>query len=638
MVMWMLKGAVVLAGTLLLSWMARDRPARLRRAVLATGMVGTLLLPLLPGVLPVWSRPTAVAGAIPGEVALRGPADVVVEAAPALGAAPVVTAPSTRASASEVAFAVWLLGAVLLLGRLGRQHAAAAGLRSRCATDIPSAWRHEARALAVTLGIDREVCVRVTDEVDTPMALGLRRPTVVLPSAARDWPAGQVRASLAHELAHVAGQDTRLAFASAVLSALRWPDPFVWWAARRLRDACEHAADDAALSSGGRPSEYAAMLLSFAGRPRSTVAAIGASGAPLARRIDAVLAARVRRASPAQMASAFSAAAALVVTVGCAGPEVGEVDRAGASATERAASVQVAGEDDGIRSKVDQALRRWAREVDPVTASVVVLEAKTGLVLATSGLGPAGADAALTSVEPASTAKPLTIAAAIEAGLDPGRTFDTGDGELTLEGGTIRDYRAHGEIDVTGVVALSSNVGAAQIAGAVDAGALRAILRGLGMGVADLEEWSPLRRGLMASGIGYTATPVQVAAAYGALATGGVYHPPALSPAEASAGRRVLSAETATGVRAMLEAAVERGTGRRARVDGLRLGGKTGTLEIDGPDGQPMRRASFVGLVPVDDPRWVVHVQVDSRDPNATGGRLAAPLFGRLARQLSATP
>jgi cell division protein FtsI (penicillin-binding protein 3) len=126
---------------------------------------------------------------------------------------------------------------------------------------------------------------------------------------------------------------------------------------------------------------------------------------------------------------------------------------------------------------------------------------------------------------------------------------------------------------------------------------------------------------------------MQVAAAYAALASGGVYHRPTLV-ARPGAGERVVREPTARTVVRMLEQAVEgeTGTGKRARVAGVRLAGKTGTADLTEPGGKSSLYASFVGIVPSDRPRFVILVgaEVAGRD-DATGGALAAPAFARLA-------
>jgi cell division protein FtsI (penicillin-binding protein 3) len=123
-----------------------------------------------------------------------------------------------------------------------------------------------------------------------------------------------------------------------------------------------------------------------------------------------------------------------------------------------------------------------------------------------------------------------------------------------------------------------------------------------------------------------------MAGAFGAIANDGLYAAPTFTRAQAST-ERVVSADTARRVRAILEAAVttEHATGTRARVEGLRVAGKTGTAEFDDASGKTHRYASFIGMAPADAPRVVVLVgAVDPKD-EASGGQVAAPAFAHVA-------
>jgi cell division protein FtsI/penicillin-binding protein 2 len=116
------------------------------------------------------------------------------------------------------------------------------------------------------------------------------------------------------------------------------------------------------------------------------------------------------------------------------------------------------------------------------------------------------------------------------------------------------------------------------------------------------------------------ATPRQVALAYAALANG---------------GNGVVSARTASRVTTLMEGVVtsSEGTGKKARVEGVRIAGKTGTSEW-AAEGKEHRYASFVGFVPAENPRLVIYVGVESpRGANPWGGEVAAPVFARVAGQ-----
>jgi cell division protein FtsI (penicillin-binding protein 3) len=123
-----------------------------------------------------------------------------------------------------------------------------------------------------------------------------------------------------------------------------------------------------------------------------------------------------------------------------------------------------------------------------------------------------------------------------------------------------------------------------------------------------------------------TATPLQLASAYAAIAADGVYHAPA-----SRTGERIMSSKTAGEVMAMLETSVEdpSATGKLARVAGLHVAGKTGTADVD-----HHTYASFVGIADLPKRRVVILVGVETRREGASGGAVAAPAFARLVGKL----
>ena len=132
---------------------------------------------------------------------------------------------------------------------------------------------------------------------------------------------------------------------------------------------------------------------------------------------------------------------------------------------------------------------------------------------------------------------------------------------------------------------------------------------------------------------GMTATPMQMIAAFGAIAADGVYHAPTLDRG-GSAGERILSADTASKVMALLETVVtdERGTGVLARVDGIHVAGKTGTTDWTGADGRERTYASFIGVADLPSRRIVALVGIGADE--MSGPEAAAPAFARLVKRL----
>jgi cell division protein FtsI (penicillin-binding protein 3) len=252
--------------------------------------------------------------------------------------------------------------------------------------------------------------------------------------------------------------------------------------------------------------------------------------------------------------------------------------------------------------------------------------------------------------EPGSTLKPFAIALALDTGkLDASSVIATAPGRLTLARHTIRDVHPASALSVGQVLARSSNVGAAKIALALPREGMWDFFRRVGFGTAPelgfpgaaagklrhFKSWRPIEQATMGYGHGVSVSLAQLARAYTVFARDGELVPLTLVKTGALAsGEKVLSAEAARAVRAMLEDAVQPGaTGPRARIMGWRVAGKTGTAHKQENGGYAADKylSSFVGLAPVSAPRLVVAVMID--EPAAGehyGGAVAAPVFAQV--------
>ncbi len=269
----------------------------------------------------------------------------------------------------------------------------------------------------------------------------------------------------------------------------------------------------------------------------------------------------------------------------------------------------------------------------------------------------------LDAVEPGSTLKPVLVASALEAGvLDASEVIDCEEGILRVGGRSVRDLHPEDRLDVTGVLRESSNVAAAKIGFRLGAEAHHAALRRFGFGsptgsgfpeesaglLRPAKRWRPIDHANVAFGQGLGVTPLQMAAAFAALADEGRLRTPRLvserrtadgdwQPVVAAAPRAAVAPEVARTVLAMLEeAAGPEGTGRRAALRGVRVAGKTGTAQkLDpGTGAYSTERylAWFAGVVPADDPRLAIVVVIDEPQGGVhTGGAVAAPVFARVA-------
>ena len=330
-------------------------------------------------------------------------------------------------------------------------------------------------------------------------------------------------------------------------------------------------------------------------------------------------------------------------------------------------------------AEIDELVRNW----HPVGASIIVLDPATGEVLAMTNRPtfdpnhPVAATAQTVNLavqhayEPGSTLKAITVAAALEQGtIRADETFFCEEGRWQYTPRhAIRDTKRSGWLDVTEILAVSSNICTTKIYETLGKQALYRWIRRFHFGerppielpavseglVADWRKWSDIQAANVSFGQGMSASPLQVAAAFAALANGGLYRAPTLvaevrnadgelvwsrirdgAPAEALVRRA-----TADTVLEMLTAVVEtkKGTGKNARIEGYRVAGKTSTAQKANPEGgyfEDQYYASFVGAVPAEDPRLVILVSVDNPEGGHYGNEVAAPAFARLGARVLA--
>jgi cell division protein FtsI (penicillin-binding protein 3) len=307
-------------------------------------------------------------------------------------------------------------------------------------------------------------------------------------------------------------------------------------------------------------------------------------------------------------------------------------------------------------------------------ASAVVLDVKSGEVLAMvnqPSFNPNNRqqlrrshmrNRAVTDVfEPGSTMKPFIVATALQSGrFQPETEVSTSPGWFRVGVNTVRDVHDYGQLDVTGVIRKSSNVGISKIALALPAEDIWTTLTDIGFGAQTYSGfpgeasgllsyhggWNEIETATLAYGYGISVTALQLAQAYGVLATDGIKRSVTfLREGDVSEERRIMPAETARQVRAMLEQATGAdGTAPQARIAGYRVAGKTGTVKKAAPGGYSSNKylAVFAGLAPASDPRLVMVVMVDEPgNGKYYGGQVAAPVFSRVmsgALRLLAVP
>ena len=307
-------------------------------------------------------------------------------------------------------------------------------------------------------------------------------------------------------------------------------------------------------------------------------------------------------------------------------------------------------------------LRRAITEAKAAAGSVVILDVHSGEVLAMANLpsynpnqldgqaGDARRNRAVTDVvEPGSTMKPITVAAALEQRLvTPDTIVDTSPGYMSIDRFTISDFRNYGALTTTGLLTKSSNVGSVKLVRQLEDDYYYEFLKRFGFGskpgsgfpgeasglLAAPRQWSGTTKATMSYGYGLSATPLQIAVAYAALANGGKRIAPTFVKGGATEAEEILDPALADTLVHMMQTVTEPGgTATGGAVLGYHVAGKTGTSRKFSSSGGYSRDyvALFAGIVPVENPRFAMVVLIDEPDASKGhgygGGATAAPVF-----------
>ena len=272
--------------------------------------------------------------------------------------------------------------------------------------------------------------------------------------------------------------------------------------------------------------------------------------------------------------------------------------------------------------------------------------------------------------EPGSIFKPLIVAAAMNEGFITANTqFNVGDGRIVRYKKTIRESSrsTRGVITTREVIMKSSNVGMVLISDYFTNALFEQYLKDFGLydktGVdfpnelkpytLPYQEWDGLKKNNMAFGQGIAITPIQMITAFSAVVNGGTLYKPYLvekiTDGEGivirrntpTVVRKVISESVSESMRSILADTVDKGTGKRARIEGYAVGGKTGTAQLSGGKTGYIRNeylSSFIGFFPVDKPKYVImamfmrpQFEIQS---NRFGGFVAAPVVGNVIRRI----
>jgi stage V sporulation protein D (sporulation-specific penicillin-binding protein) len=321
--------------------------------------------------------------------------------------------------------------------------------------------------------------------------------------------------------------------------------------------------------------------------------------------------------------------------------------------------------DRDVQHFVEAELDKVAAEQQPDAATAVVLDVRSGDILAMANwpsfdpkakeITPAQRrNRAITDLfEPGSIFKVLTGAAALECGINTS-VYCSGTRAIGNRSVHCAHGAHHGAVNLQKMIEQSCNLAAGTYAERIGAERLYRFLDSMGIqqktGVEypgeeygrmlRPDKWKTMRTVNIGFGQGIVVTPIQLLAAYAAIANDGIYIPPRLV-AEAPGStlperkpRRVMSPENALTLRRDMETVVTQGTGKSAKIAGYSVAGKTGTAQIakNGRYGHGYV-ASFAGFLPVEKPRLAILVSVWHPRRGQYGGVVSAPVFREIARQ-----
>ncbi|GAC26110.1 MAG: peptidoglycan glycosyltransferase FtsI [Alteromonadaceae bacterium] len=318
--------------------------------------------------------------------------------------------------------------------------------------------------------------------------------------------------------------------------------------------------------------------------------------------------------------------------------------------------------DQRIQAFAYKELKKAVQYYKATSASAVVVDVQTGEILAMvnnpsynpnnrSGVsGHRIRNRAITDAfEPGSSIKPIAVLSALEFGsVEMDSVIDTSPGWMRVGGSMVRDSRNYGELDLTGIIRKSSNMGTSKLALSVPKQFLIDQYYNMGLmsdtgsnligessGIFhDRSRWSEFELSTLSFGYGLSVTTAQLARMYSVLGSGGIKRPLSMIKSEQKAPEeRVLSEDIAHEVLTMMESVVnEGGSGTKARVPGYRVAGKTGTSRKAVAGGYGEEYVSiFAGVAPVSDPQLAVVVLINEpRGDLYYAGDTAAPVFSKI--------
>jgi len=323
--------------------------------------------------------------------------------------------------------------------------------------------------------------------------------------------------------------------------------------------------------------------------------------------------------------------------------------------------------DSAVQFVVEKSLKQAVLKNRANAGHVIVTKPKTGEILAIASYYRKSKrikSGIVSDVyEPGSTIKPIIAAIALESGkITPSETIFCEKGRYKVGRRIIRDHSRYGNLTLQEVIWHSSNVGMVKVGSRLTERFLYSSLKNFGFGQRTklpipaeskglfypLKRWDSQTKTSISFGYGISVNAVQMTAALNTVVNGGYYiRPQLVEKVVSSEGKvinllnkekkRVISEVTSSTMRNILRGVVKFGTGKEAYIEGLDIGGKTGTTKkiVNGRYSNKQYVASFYGFFPAFDPEISIYVVIDNPQAGEYyGGKVAAPLFKTIAKRI----
>ncbi len=335
-----------------------------------------------------------------------------------------------------------------------------------------------------------------------------------------------------------------------------------------------------------------------------------------------------------------------------------------------------------VQHIAERALTRVVKKFQPESACVVVMDPRTGEILALANFPFFDPNSALkfpqstwvnhavaSLYEPGSTLKAITVAAGLNEGISPSSVLARCTGREKIGKNNLRCslhqpfLHGHGSVDMQKIIKYSCNIGAAHLALRLGSEKLRHYEEAFGLlekpksgfsleavgYLPKADRWGTVGLANIGFGQGIAVTPLHMASVYATIANGGVRVPPTIVRGTGSHGKmmarlkkpkpqRVISRLAAAKLTEMLIQCVEGGTGKNAKIEGYLIAGKTGSAQVADSGGRGYLPnafvASFIGFAPADNPRFTIAVVVNRPHGSHFGATVAAPAFREIAQKL----